>query len=568
MTQDADLNTPDIDRITDAGRAQTVRFEAGSVRWVEHVAPWLPIGMLVVSAAVAILLRVRVGGGGLSALMWVAALLAVGFTAARWPGRALLALVFLVPAVPYFRFDTWLGKLLPFVIATATLVGVSLSPETSWSQLLRDRRRHLAAPVLGFTAILGVSVVLVLLQRSPFLATLTGLEWIGGYLAPDWATLQPQSTLPLLRAGGFLLGPIGGLALLGLMVTGRAETRWLISRETVVTAFLLASALNLGVACGQVFVPGFPLPTLREPVSGLFNNPIGLSLLMTLAAPVALAVSLRPTRRWLRVLAAVTVVLVVLMFVPIRQRSAHLGIVTAMVSMLAASGWLCARSDKRLFRQIIAAAVAVSVLLALGLVGAFARTTQWRATQAAISNAPLSAVWLGLDVRGETNRLAFHMIRDRPLGGYGVGGFESALPAYYERHGPAVRQYDDHSIMNHPLHMFVDLGVFGLAANLWLLGVFILPSLRRLFVRADLADHNVGVELTALGCSTGATAVFFLSIWTGEWMYNTPISVAAFVLLAVAAHPLESREGDGRKVAVGAILALPMAHAVTFVLGV
>ena len=160
------------------------------------------------------------------------------------------------------------------------------------------------------------------------------------------------------------------------------------------------------------------------------------------------------------------------------------------------------------------------------------------------------------------------MIRDRPLGGYGVGGFESALPAYYERHGPAVRQYDDHSIMNHPLHMFVDLGVFGLAANLWLLGVFILPSLRRLFVRADLADHNVGVELTALGCSTGATAVFFLSIWTGEWMYNTPISVAAFVLLAVATHPLESREGDGRKVAVGAILALPMAHAVTFVLGV
>ena len=85
-------------------------------------------------------------------------------------------------------------------------------------------------------------------------------------------------------------------------------------------------------------------------------------------------------------------VLVVLMFVPIRQRSAHLGIVTAMVCMLAASGLLCARSDKRLFRQIIAAAVAVSVLLALWLVGAFARTTQWRATQAAISNAPLSAV--------------------------------------------------------------------------------------------------------------------------------------------------------------------------------
>lgn len=569
MMESADVDVVRIDHEADAEGDPGPPADGGSWRWLERAAPWVPITILVASATVAILLRVRVGGSGLSAVMWATALLTAGSVAARFPGHAVLALIFLVPVVPYFRFETWLGKLLLFVLTAGVLVGVSLSAKSSWSQLLRDRRRNLATPVLAFSGVLAVSVVLVLLQRSPFLATVTGSIWIGSYLSSGWAALQPQSTLPILRSGGFLIGPVCGLALLGLLANGRGARDQLLGRETVLAAFLLTSALNLGVACGQVFVPDFPIPTLRQPVSGLFDNPVGLALLMTLTAPVALAVSLSPTQsRWLRALAAVTLVLVALLFVPIRQRSAHLGVVSAVTCMCIASGLLVARRDRKLFLRIMAATVAVGILLALGLVSAFERTGQWREVHTAIRNAPLSAAWLGIGVRQETNRLAFFMIGDRPLGGYGVGGFEAALPAYYERHGPSVREYDYHSIMNHPLHMFVDLGVFGLAANLWLLGVFVLPSLRTVFARAGPIHRDVDIDLVALGCTTGAVVVFFLSIWTGEWIYNATISVEAFVLLALAADMLGSHEDTRRKVAVMSILALPMAHAAAFVLGI
>ena len=524
--------------------------------------------MLVASACVAFILHGREVGTGFSALAWVATLLAAGLAASRSPARGLMALVFLLPVAPYVRYDTWLGKDLPSVITAAVLVGVALSPDAQWNQLLRDRRRSVATPLLAFAALLAVSVVLVLLQRSPFVATLTGAGWAGGYFASDWVELRPQSTGPILRGGMFLLGPVAGLAFLSFLTTARDDGHQLVTREGILAAFLLTTALNLGVACGQVFVPDFPVPTLYETVSGLFHNPIGLALLMTLAAPVALAVSLRPTRiSWLRPLAVVTVVLVALMFVPIQQRSAHLGVAVGVACLLAGSGLLFARRDKNSFRRVIGLTVAVAVLLIVGLAGAFARTTQWQQVRTAIIDAPLSAAWLGIGLRQETNRMAFFMVGDRPLGGYGVGGFEAALPAYYDRYGPLVQRYD-HSLLNHPLHMAVDLGVFGLLANLWLLGAFLVPPLRTVFVRPGPKDSEAEVDPTAVGCVAGAVAALFLSIWTAEWLYDAPISVAAFMLLALAAPKLGPVEGDLRGVAVWAILAFPVVHAVAFVLGV
>ena len=148
-----------IDHEADAEGDPGPPADGGSWRWLERAAPWVPITILVASATVAILLRVRVGGSGLSAVMWATALLTAGSVAARFPGHAVLALIFLVPVVPYFRFETWLGKLLLFVLTAGVLVGVSLSAKSSWSQLLRDRRRNLATPVLAFAGVLAVSVV-------------------------------------------------------------------------------------------------------------------------------------------------------------------------------------------------------------------------------------------------------------------------------------------------------------------------------------------------------------------------------------------------------------------------
>ena len=561
--------------------------ETASTFRLKHIAPWLPLALIVFSVSTALLLRGGTSGNVLSAVWWTAVTMSAGFIGSRLPGRALVALAFLLPVVPYVRYDTWLGKELPFVIAAAVLVGVTLNPETSWTRLLRDRRRHIATPVLAFAALLAASAVLVLFQRSQFVMNLAGMGWVNGYFAKDWVTLIPQSTLPVLRSGRFLLGPVCGLALLSLLNRVANRQPESVTREGILAAFFLTSTLNLSVACGQFFLPDFPIPTLYEPVAGLFHNPVGLGLLMTLVAPVALAVSLRPTRiTWLRPLAMVTLVLVALMFVPLQQRSAHLGVIAGITCFLLPLAFVLVQKNRKHFRRIVIATVATTILLSLVLAAGFAtinRTrgpgvTQWQQTWTAISNRPLSTVWLGIGVRLQINRLGFLMVSDRPLGGYGIGGFEAARPAYHERYGPPCVQFFlhcaifqpefDHSLLNHPLHMLTDLGVLGLTTHLWLFSAFLFPPIRKVLIDLRSKNRETKIDLIAVGCVAGVGAALLLSLWTAEWLYDVTISAVAFMLLALAAPKFEPAEDNRPGLAIWAILAFPLAHGITFILGV
>ena len=173
-------------------------------RLAETLAPWIPIAMLVASTAVAFTLRGRESGLGLSALAWFTVALAVGLASTRWPASALTGLVFLIPITPYFRYDTWLGQALPLVIAAPLLVGVALNSKTAWSRLLRDRRRSVATAVLTFSALLSVSVVLVLLQRGSFLISALGREDVGGFFNTGWA-VKPQNSFPIDRSGSLIV---------------------------------------------------------------------------------------------------------------------------------------------------------------------------------------------------------------------------------------------------------------------------------------------------------------------------------------------------------------------------
>ena len=97
--------------------------------------------------------------------------------------------------------------------------------------------------------------------------------------------------------------------------------------------------------------------------AGLFYNPVGLAELMTLATPVALALSLQPGgSRWRRPLALATLVGVALVFVPIEQRSAHLG-VAAGVSGFLALAWITAARRTGLGRRRLVALAGVAVVL-------------------------------------------------------------------------------------------------------------------------------------------------------------------------------------------------------------
>lgn len=537
---------------------------AGNDRWPVRLVLWLPVALVAAAAGVDVILRMRVGGAGFDALLWTAALCAAAGIATRSPGRAVLLLIFLLPCVPYLRYDTWPGKALPPALAGGVLAGVALSRTVSWSQLLRDRRRNLALPVLAFATVLAVSILLVLVHRSPTLAPLA--PWIGG-LGPGDVDLLPQTTLPILRSGGFLLGPVAALAVLALLRSDRGSDQPVLTRDQLIGAFLVTSVVNMSVACGQAFIPGFPLPGHRD-VSGLFHNPVGLALLMTMAAPVALMVSLRPGRiGWLRPLAVAALIGVALLFLQVNERSTHVGVTMAVAGAVAAmwlgagTGWLQTR------RRTLVVTAAAALLLAVGLVGAMLpQTSEWRRVGAVIGDAPLSDVWLGMGQRQETNRLAFAMVSDRPLGGLGMGGFDAALPAYYELHGPPVRRYEYHSILNHPLHMWVDLGIAGLAANLWLLGAFVAPGLVAAVAGANRRNVGAGIDSTAGGCLAGTCTFLLLSIWTGEWVYDASTGVLAFVLLALSVPDRDPVAGDRRVPARWFIVGLPLVHALAFAL--
>ena len=239
-----------------------------ATRLLEGLAPWIPIAMLVALVGIAFYLRAQELGTGIGAVAWLVVAVASGLAGTCLPSHTLTALVVVLPIAPYLRYDTWLGQALPGVIAASVLVGVSLSPATAWGQMLRDQRRAIAMAVLTFAALLAVSLVLVLLQRSSFLLGALGREEVGGFFSTGWAVLRPQNTFPVDRSGAFLLGPVAGLAFLSLLSRAGSGGHGLLGRDRLVGALLVTSALNVGVATGQVYIPGFPVDTLYEPTAG------------------------------------------------------------------------------------------------------------------------------------------------------------------------------------------------------------------------------------------------------------------------------------------------------------
>ena len=289
---------------------------------------------------------------------------------------------------------------------------------------------------------------------------------------------------------------------------------------------------------------------------------------MTLAAPVPWrSVSTRSESAGFGPLAVVTLALIGVLFSPIGQRSAHPGR-GDWPRVHADRYWIPRRSEQQSRPFPSPRCDRDRGGTARG--GARWRLREDRAVAGGRHRHQQSAAftaWLGIGLRRETNRMAFFMVGDRPFGGYGIGGFEAALPAYYERYGPLERQYD-HALLNHPLHMLVDLGVLGLAANLWLLGAFFVPPLWAVFAGTRSAERQAAGDLLALGCVVAVGAALFLSLWTAEWLYDAPINVPAFMLLALAASTCTTADGTPRRTRGWTILALPLGHTVMFLLGI
>ena len=240
----------------------------------------------------------------------------------------------------------------------------------------------------------------------------------------------------------------------------------------------------------------------------------------------------------------------------------HLGVVVGTASFLAAAWLGLARSPGEEYRRVARVGAVAAVVLAVGLGAAVLRTQQWGDAASAILAEPVSVAWLGEGLRLETNRMALFMVGDRPLGGYGIGGFEAARSPPTTSATARWSVVGGTRLLNHPLHMQVDFGVVGLATNLWMVGAFVIPGIR--VVRHTLKANRAGPDLVTVGCLAGAGSLLFLSIWTGEWLYDAAISVPAFMLLAATGTGV----GPIRAFASSWTVATPAAaHAILFALG-
>ena len=184
-------------------------------RWLKHVAPWLPIAILVSSACVAFAVQARAEGVRPRSGR-VAGRFSVGHSCRRqssWSLHAHPDLPVANRSVPPIRRLAREEPATGFCDCSTRRRLAELP--ASWSGLLRDARHRVATPTLAFTAILAVSIGLVLLQRSPFVATLTGGGWrvAGGPEVTSPATgLSCERRAPVRSSelGGFCLGRSAG----------------------------------------------------------------------------------------------------------------------------------------------------------------------------------------------------------------------------------------------------------------------------------------------------------------------------------------------------------------------
>ncbi len=169
------------------------------------------------------------------------------------------------------------------------------------------------------------------------------------------------------------------------------------------------------------------------------NTEIALALVVTL--PLMRWLQLQTERRWLRHVATICMVLVIISVLGSYSRGGLLAL-TAMGAFL----WL--KSRKKLVLGVVLAVVVATFVSYM--------PDTWHAKMGTIEEYQ--------EDRSAQGRLgawifAFNLARDRPIGG---GGFDVFQPGAYERYAPDERVLDPHSIWFQVLaeHGFVGLGLF------------------------------------------------------------------------------------------------------------
>jgi putative inorganic carbon (HCO3(-)) transporter len=393
-------------------------------------------------------------------------------------GAALLRLLALVLAlVPVVVLPGHLDfSRLPqqaFVQAAALVLGLAWLTRGG-GDLEQRPRGALDLPLLAF---LGWSGLSLLVAADP----LAGLRTLGHWLACALAYIlvsrlaRPEDARRL--CGALLLGG-AGVALVGL-------SQGLFDLELVPQAVAPASTLaNRNVAAAFVVV----------------------------VMPLALVPWSTPLARR----AAWAAVVLMAAFLPLtRSRAAALGVALQLLLLAALLRKMAGPGPGERRPWIVVPAV---VLLALGGAAWLTRVDPMKQRS--------------VDIRADLAASAFSMARERPLLGFGLGGFTQAYPAY----GPPVasvlgdplRVESPHA---EPLQVVAETGVPGLLALLWM-AVATVRTLRRRLVSPDPNVRRLGLALALALAGFGVDAALGFPLRVGA----APLVLAVLLGMLTAAE--------------------------------
>lgn len=410
-----------------------------------------------------------------------------GSVVARYSGfLASLAIGFLLFASPYL--STGLNAVLVLAALGAGLLHLVLHPEERWPT------DGLLLPVIAYMALGGVAVGF---SSYPWLAFKGWAKmgiFFGAYLAFFGRLDRRRWLLPLLC---LIAGATG--------IAGHGIYQWLIKVPPLAT-WDDAGSLN----------------TITRVYSYLRNpNLLAGYLLPTIALTAGLTISGRGLWRLLG-LASLAAQLVCLYFT--YSRGGWVGGLV-LIGAFGAAALLRQRALVRRYRNAVVTAVGVG---ALGLVYVVLRSPVLQERLASMvtvrghsSNSYRANVWLAVN----------RMIQDFWATGIGPGNdvFRQIYPLYM------LSGYDALGAYNIYLEVFVELGIVGLIAFVWLLGSHLARQLHGI-----LTDEDPAIAWLLAGCLAGMLAIMAHGL-VDTVFYRPQVAILFWLLLALTAR-LTARE--------------------------
>ncbi len=370
------------------------------------------------------------------------------FIALWLSGFAALALLRLPAALALIAFllPTYLIRFTVFGLPATLLEGMLLIAVAAWAlhRLVRRDRSSISFPFAAPAIVLFAAATLAVM------------------VAPDLRT-----ALGLWRA--YFLEPL----LLFIVVVDTAKDdrtrRWLIAALGASTLYLAIWAVLQYV--GVVESPGPWIDEVPKRVTSFFDYPNALGLFVTPIAGLFLGLvgsgrlSKRSTMLWL-----VVVGLSVLSIAGANARGAAIGIGAALVFLG------CVSRFKKLVWICLFAVVLVATLIP--------------ATRAQLSDI-LTVRDTSTDVRVVLWQGTWNVIKAKPLLGSGLGGF----PTDYEQY--RLIKHTEFPLYPHniALNFWVELGLVGLIAFIWLIALFFRASWRQ-FRSSNEFESALGLGLT------------------------------------------------------------------------